>query len=145
MQGFKHGGTTGLVEMFMREVGQPQRARDVITARLRRGVCIPGFRHRLYPDGDPRGKLLLARLAQIFPDAPAVQVAGAIVTQVRAITGKAPTIDFALVALTQALDLPDGSALALFALGRTAGWIGHAIEQYRTGQMIRPRAKYVGM
>ena len=30
------------------------------------------------------------------------------------------------------------------AIGRTIGWIGHAIEQYATGQIIRPRAKYVG-
>jgi hypothetical protein len=29
------------------------------------------------------------------------------------------------VTLALALDLPPGSALALFAIGRTAGWIGH--------------------
>jgi citrate synthase len=33
----------------------------------------------------------------------------------------------------------------LFAIGRTIGWIGHAIEQYTNGQLIRPRAKYVGI
>jgi citrate synthase len=32
----------------------------------------------------------------------------------------------------------------LFALGRTIGWIGHAIEQYQENRMIRPRARYVG-
>jgi citrate synthase len=42
------------------------------------------------------------------------------------------------------LGLPRGAALALFALGRTAGWLAHALEQYQLGQMIRPRAKYVG-
>ena len=47
-------------------------------------------------------------------------------------------------ALAAALDLPPGAPLALFALGRTAGWIGHALEQYSTGQLIRPRARYVG-
>jgi citrate synthase len=35
--------------------------------------------------------------------------------------------------------------LALFALGRTIGWIGHASEQYGTGQLIRPRARYTGL
>jgi len=40
--------------------------------------------------------------------------------------------------------LPNGAALTLFALGRTMGWIGHAIEQYAEGTIIRPRAKYVG-
>jgi len=33
----------------------------------------------------------------------------------------------------------------LFAIGRTIGWIGHAIEQYQTDHLIRPRAKYVGL
>jgi citrate synthase len=33
----------------------------------------------------------------------------------------------------------------LFAIGRSVGWIGHAIEQYATNQLIRPRAKYVGV
>ena len=39
---------------------------------------------------------------------------------------------------------PAGAPLTLFAIGRSIGWIGHAIEQYAAGQLIRPRAKYVG-
>ena len=42
------------------------------------------------------------------------------------------------------LGLGPGAHLVLFAIGRSVGWIGHAIEQYATGQLIRPRAKYVG-
>ena len=41
--------------------------------------------------------------------------------------------------------VPEGSQLTLFALGRTIGWIGHAIEQYEKNEIIRPRAKYVGV
>jgi len=61
------------------------------------------------------------------------------------VLGEAPTIDFALVAVARALRLPNGAALTLFALGRTIGWIGHAIEQYEKNEIIRPRAKYVGV
>jgi citrate synthase len=57
---------------------------------------------------------------------------------------ESPTIDFALVTLAKSLGLPDGSALTLFALGRTMGWIGHALEQYAQETIIRPRATYVG-
>ena len=43
-----------------------------------------------------------------------------------------------------ALDLPTDGAINLFAIGRTVGWIGHAIEQYRRDRIIRPRARYIG-
>jgi citrate synthase len=32
----------------------------------------------------------------------------------------------------------------VFALARVAGWIAHALEQQKTGRMIRPTSRYVG-
>ena len=55
-----------------------------------------------------------------------------------------PNVDFALVTLALSLQRPPGAALTLFALGRCVGWIAHALEQYGTGKLIRPRARYVG-
>jgi citrate synthase len=63
---------------------------------------------------------------------------------VDSVLGEKPNLDFALVAVERVLDLPRGSALALFAIGRSIGWVAHAIEQYGQDAMIRPRAKYVG-
>ena len=68
-----------------------------------------------------------------------------VVDAASALTRERPNVDFALVAMARVLRLPPGSPLTLFAIGRTIGWIGHAIEQYATGQLIRPRAKYVGV
>ncbi len=59
--------------------------------------------------------------------------------------GDLPNLDFGLVALAKTYGLPDNSPLLLFALGRTIGWIAHAIEQYATGELIRPRARYTGL
>lgn len=58
--------------------------------------------------------------------------------------GQQPNVDFSLAAVARVLKLPRGAPLILFAIARSIGWVGHAIEQYATGQLIRPRAKYVG-
>jgi citrate synthase len=59
--------------------------------------------------------------------------------------GEHANVDFALVIMADILRLPAGAPIALFALGRTVGWIGHALEQYATDQLIRPRARYTGL
>jgi len=133
------------VEGLLREVGEPQHVRRVLAQRLQRGQAIPGFGHRLYPDGDPRGKLLLRLAAETYPDSLSVALAQRLAETMQEETGRQPTLELALVTLANALGLPEGSALSLFALGRTVGWIGHALEQYQSGQMIRPRATYAGV
>ena len=59
-------------------------------------------------------------------------------------TGDLPNADFALAAVTRALRLPREAAFRLFALGRSTGWVAHAMEQAASGQLIRPRAVYGG-
>ncbi len=144
LQGTRHGGHSERVEAFLREAGTPEGARRVIAGRLKRGERIPGFGHRLYPDGDPRARALIAWTAQAYPDSPAVALAMGVVEAVYELIGRHPALDFGLAVLSQALDLPPGGAVALFAMGRTIGWIGHALEQYASDRMIRPRARYVG-
>jgi citrate synthase len=140
--GVKHGGQIELVEAFLREVETVGDVRAAISGRLRRGERIPGFGHSLYPEGDPRGAELLRLTSAAYPDCPANALS--VADEVLELIGERPTVDFGLVTLARALGLPPGGAVALFALGRTVGWIGHAIEQYEGGSLIRPRARYAG-
>lgn len=144
LQGVKHGRNTERVEAFLKEVDTPADVRAVIGGRLRRGEPVPGFGHRLYPGGDPRGEALLHLTANAFPQSPMVALAHAVAAEVFDVKGERPNIDFGLVVLAKTLNLPPGGPITLFALGRTTGWIGHAIEQYRLDRIIRPRARYVG-
>jgi citrate synthase len=38
-----------------------------------------------------------------------------------------------------------GASEAVFGVARSAGWLAHALEEYRRGTSIRPRAIYVGV
>jgi citrate synthase len=145
LTGTRHGGNTGQLEAFLAEARTPAGVPAALARWLRRGANLPGFGHPLYPDGDPRGQALMAMITARLPRSRGTRLARAIAEAVAALNGEAPTVDFGLVALAAALELPPGAPLALFALGRTVGWIGHAIEQYATGQLIRPRARYVGV
>jgi citrate synthase len=145
LEGSRHGGASIRVEAMLDSLRHERQIHKALGERLRRGETIEGFGHPLYRDGDPRALALLAWLRARYARSPEVAFIDEVVRRADSVVREKPNIDFALAALARALQLPPGSPLTLFALGRTIGWIGHAIEQYSTGQLIRPRAKYVGV
>jgi len=136
--GSNHGGECDRVEALMLQ----GRAARLVRERAARGERISGFGHTLYPKGDPRATPLLALARSISKRsaAPFDEVADTMQGEL----GFAPTIDFGLVALTAALGAPPGSAVGLFVLGRSAGWVAHVQEQRRADFLLRPRARYIG-
>ncbi|MDF2901378.1 MAG: citrate synthase, partial [Phenylobacterium sp.] len=136
LSGPRHGGAAAAVQSLAREAAQTN-PRAAIASRLAEDRSISGFGHPLYPEADPRAEALLDRFE---PTADMARLRSA----VTAVTGLAPNVDFALVAMSQSLKLPQDAPFALFAVARCAGWIAHAIEQGQTDQLIRPRARYVG-
>ena len=139
-----HAGATPQTVALLDEVGSPERARSVLESRLRRGERIPGFGQPLYPEGDPRGRVLLDLVRQTRPDAPALELADAVAGAAFGLIERHPNVDFAAATLARVLGLPPGSGLASIGISRSAGWIAHAIEQYAARRLIRPRARYVG-
>jgi citrate synthase len=148
LSGPKHGGATERVEALVRESGSPGRAVRDLGRRLARGEVVPGFGHPLYPHGDPRvAPLLAAARASQAPTRRAADARRTLFALVDAMAARdrpPPTLDVALVATAGSLGLAPGGAALLFACGRAAGWIAHALEQYEMDELIRPRARYVG-
>jgi len=140
LEGAKHGGTTARIESWWDALRGTRDLTSALAERLRRDERIDGFGNPLYPHGDPRAQVLLEWL----PKGKTATFARELARAAKTVLGEAPTIDFALVAATRAMGLPSGTALRLFAIGRTLGWIAHAIEQYEKNTVIRPRARYVG-
>jgi citrate synthase len=145
LEGPKHGGASTRVESMLDSMRTVRPLRAAMAARLRRGEPIDGFGHPLYRDGDPRARLLLDLLDERYAKSGEYRFVREFARAAAETTGEHPNVDFALAALARVLRLPAGSPLMLFAIGRSVGWIGHAIEQYATGQLIRPRARYVGV
>ncbi len=139
-QGPRHGAFTNRVESFLTDMAHRQDLEDAVLHRLRNGDPVPGFGHPLYPDGDPRAVTLLRMMKESHGDDPAFLRSQRILDVMEDAGGLKPSIDFAIGALGATLRMLPGAGLSVFVLGRTAGWIGHAIEQYRSGQMIRPSA-----
>jgi citrate synthase len=143
LKGHRHGGATERVAALFQEIGIPERARDVMAGRLRRGESLPGFGHPLYPAGDPRATPLL-QLAAEGGNLRERRLAAEIANAASELVHDRPNLDFGLVALSRAWRFPPEAPFLLFALARIVGWIAHAIEQYASNQLIRPRARYTG-
>jgi citrate synthase len=144
LQGSKHGGASERAEALFLEAGAAGGPRRAVAARLRRGDEMPGFGHPSYPEGDPRGRLLLELAARHRPRSSAVALAKRIAAAVREMVNQEPNVDFGVATLCRALELPPSAPLTLLGLARTAGWIAHALEQYEEGRVIRPRERYAG-
>ncbi|MBI1250579.1 MAG: citrate synthase [Alphaproteobacteria bacterium] len=131
-----HGEATARALAYLSDA-QTRGANAALTRILERAERPPGCGHPLYPYGDPRAAALLA--ATELPHSVAEAIARAELA-----AGANANIDMALAAVTLALNLPADAPFTLFAAGRMAGWIAHAMEQASSGRMIRPRASYVG-
>lgn len=104
---------------------------------------IPGFGHAMYPAGDPRAAFLVDLAVQLGKDLWA-DAFKASVDAVRSQTGQGPSLELGIVAVAKALELPPRSASALWAVGRSVGWVAHVMEQRLSGTVIRPRARVMG-
>lgn len=137
LSGRRHGGHTQRVAAMLDTPGSIART----LARLAgRDGELPGFGHPLYPDGDPRARALVERPRPGPASRRSARFTGVAFDDF----GVHPGLDFGLVTLCRSQGAPAAAPWALFALGRTAGWVAHALEQYAAGTLIRPRAEYVG-
>lgn len=143
VSGARHGSSHERIEELLASL-PARRMGTVLRARVRAGERIPGFGHPLYPEGDPRARLVLDAIEADPRQRRRAAQALAFVHAGAAASGEPPAVDVALVALAQAVGARPGSAAGIFTLGRSVGWLAHALEQGPLAP-LRPRARYVGV
>ena len=154
LKGPRHGGVPGPVLKMLGEIGSADKAEAYIRKELTEGRRIMGFGHRIYKVRDPRGAFLseaAEKMASITGDPSLLALTKAVEeTTVRVLAEVKPGRDlYANVELFAALILhsvgvPSELFTPIFAIGRTAGWTAHMIEQMEETKIIRPESVYVG-
>jgi citrate synthase len=132
--GSLHSVASLAAEDLLAGVAGSEPASVVIGERLRRGERLPGFGHRLHPDGDPRAQLLLEGLRDGNASTARLDQVETVLAATSARGLPAPNVDFALAAIAHVAGMERGASEAIFAVARAAGWLAHAIEEYEAAE-----------
>lgn len=157
LKGPLHGGAPGPALDLVFEIGQAERAEEVIHARLMRGERLMGFGHRLYRVRDPRAEVLARAAEQLYADDAELNALYRLAlaveqTALRLLQAHKPervlqtNVEFYTALVLHGLGLPSEMFTPVFACGRAAGWAAHALEQrlQRFERSLRPDAIYEG-
>jgi citrate synthase len=122
-----------------------------IEQKLKAGERIAGFGHRVFRGNDPRAAALRAALQQLGSSGARLQFAAHLEERLAAVLARLKpgrrlpaNVEIMAALLLDAVGIPRDAFTALFAIARSASWIAHALEQQKTGRMIRPASHYVG-
>ncbi|MGQ0848722.1 MAG: citrate synthase/methylcitrate synthase [Actinomycetota bacterium] len=154
LKGPLHGGAPGPALDMVFEIGSADRAEGYLREKLIRGERLMGFGPRVYKVRDPRADVL-AHAAELMYRAEGDMALYELSKQVEATALRLleehkpgrrlqTNVEFFTALLLHGLGLDTALFTPTFAMGRVAGWIGHCLEQSRTGRLIRPDSTYTG-
>jgi citrate synthase len=154
LKGPLHGGAPGPALETVFEIGKAERAEAILRQKIEAGERLMGFGHRVYKVRDPRADVLGAAAERLFTragDMSLYRLARDVeATALRLLEEYKPgrrlqtNVEFYTALLLHGLDLDVPLFTPTFAIGRAAGWIGHAFEQRAANRLIRPASEYVG-
>lgn len=154
-----HGGANEAVINMLQEIGSKDKISEYITrAKDKRDPFrLMGFGHRVYKNYDPRAQLLKKICHDVLDELDikkdpmlelAMELEKIALTDEYFVRKKLyPNVDFYSGIMLKAIGFPTSMFTALFAIGRTAGWIAHWKEMIEDQQVLkigRPRQLYIG-
>jgi citrate synthase len=154
LKGPLHGGAPAPALDMVFEIGTAEKAEPYLREKLERGERLMGFGHRIYRVRDPRADVLAAAAGEFYRNdgdadlyALAIEVeriALSLLKEHRPDRELQTNVEFYTALLLHGLGLPSSLFTPTFAISRVGGWIAHALEQRRSGRLIRPQSRYTG-
>jgi citrate synthase len=149
--GALHGGAPGPTLDMLDAAEAQTDLEGWLETRLRSGERLMGFGHRVFHGNDPRAEAMRRSMQAMGPDAGRLAFADRLEKAVavaieRVKPGRTlpPNVEIMASLLLDAVGIPRDAFTLVFAVGRSAGWLAHAMEQQKTGRMFRPTSAYVG-
>jgi citrate synthase len=135
----KLGGRISRAESYVTQVRRHGNPLALAKALLEKGQELPGFEKELSSSETLRAHDLIEAAPHMGEDLKLILRVG------EDLTGQSAGMSLALALIGRHLDLPREAPLTLYGLGRSAGWLAHAIEQMQTGASPRARLRYIGV
>jgi citrate synthase len=146
-----HGGAPGPTLDLLDALAATDDMDAWIERKLRSGARLMGFGHRVYRGNDPRAAAMRKALRHMGSVAGRLEFAAQVEARVAAVVDRVKpgrklpaNVEIMAALLLDAVGIPREAFTAVFAVGRCASWIAHALEQQQTGRMFRPESRYVG-
>lgn len=154
LKGPLHGGAPGPALDVVFEIGEKERAEPYLRKKIENGERLMGFGHRVYKVRDPRADVLAAAAERLYENAGDTELyelalhvektAIALLEEYKPGRNLQTNVEFYTALLLHGVGLPTDLFTPTFAIGRTAGWTAHCIEQRELDRIIRPESRYVG-
>ena len=147
LKGPLHGGANERVMGLLHEIPSPERAEEVVLAKLAHHERIMGFGHRVYKVEDPRATILREwsrRVGEARGNLTYYDRLRALEAVVHREKGLYPNVDLYSGSVYTLLGIPHDLFTPIFAASRVAGWTAHVLEEFHDLRLIRPMSAYVG-
>jgi len=158
LSGELHGGANSEVMKMLSEIGEEERVKSWVAARLQKGGKVMGMGHAVYHTEDPRATFLRGiceRLATRTGNPKWCQLSKAVESatkeEFKKLKGKEiyPNVDFFSASVYHMMGIATDLFTPVFAVARVPGWAAHIIEEkfaeaQPKPELYRPDADYVG-
>ena len=149
LKGSRHGGALERIFEQLNSVETDDLSAS-LGEHLESGGSIYGVGHSVYTSQDPRAEILHQTAKSIFEK----RESTAILRNAQQLEAAVEehfseqqiyvNVDYYAAVLLHGLGIPSDLFTAVFALGRSAGWMAHYVEQLESETLLRPRSRYIG-